>query len=490
MMNLKCKVKLVGVLGLCCFIVFVVSIVKDLFKKLVDDQIKEQMVLKFSKADEVYQNWKEPPIPVYIQFFFFHIENRLEVLQGERPYVRQIGPYTYKELRPRVNISLFENATISASTSRTYILDLTMSVGDPKKDRITTINIPFVTLLQMLKYTGPSEHVIASLISILKSEMLFQTRTVDELLWGYEDPLLKLGHKFFPSIIPHSRFGLFYGVNGTSDGEYLFNTGKNDYMKFTKIILWKGQKSLNWWTSDTCNMINGTDGGSFHPLLSKSKILYLFTSDICRSMYAVFEKELEVQGIRAYRFIIPKEIFANATENPDNKGFCTPPGNCQPGGVQNVSICKQGAPIFISSPHFYNGDQKLVEDIDGLNPSKEAHQTFLDIEPRTGIPVRIAKRLQLNIHVETVPNIVQTGKIRTMFLPVLFLNESALIDDNSATRLKTKIHEMNILLSVPYIILSIGGLLCLICIILFFVAVRCNRSEESIPILSKLKETN
>uniref|UniRef100_A0A4W3I5D8 Lysosome membrane protein 2 n=1 Tax=Callorhinchus milii TaxID=7868 RepID=A0A4W3I5D8_CALMI len=450
MMNLQCKVKLVGVLGLCCFIVFVVSIVKDLFKKLVDDQIKEQMVLKFSKPDEVYQNWKEPPIPVYIQFFFFHIENRLEVLQGERPYVRQIGPYTYKELRPRVNISLFENATISASTSRTYILDLTMSVGDPKKDRITTINIPFVTLLQMLKYTGPSEHVIASLISILKSEMLFQTRTVDELLWGYEDPLLKLGHKFFPSIIPHSRFGLFYGVNGTSDGEYLFNTGKNDYMKFTKIILWKGQKS----------------------------------------MYAVFEKELEVQGIRAYRFIIPKEIFANATENPDNKGFCTPPGNCQPGGVQNVSICKQGAPIFISSPHFYNGDQKLVEDIDGLNPSKEAHQTFLDIEPRTGIPVRIAKRLQLNIHVETVPNIVQTGKIRTMFLPVLFLNESALIDDNSATRLKTKIHEMNILLSVPYIILSIGGLLCLICIILFFVAVRCNRSEESIPILSKLKETN
>ncbi|NP_001279072.1 lysosome membrane protein 2-like [Callorhinchus milii] len=450
MMNLQCKVKLVGVLGLCCFIVFVVSIVKDLFKKLVDDQIKEQMVLKFSKPDEVYQNWKEPPIPVYIQFFFFHIENRLEVLQGERPYVRQIGPYTYKELRPRVNISLFENATISASTSRTYILDLTMSVGDPKKDRITTINIPFVTLLQMLKYTGPSEHVIASLISILKSEMLFQTRTVDELLWGYEDPLLKLGHKFFPSIIPHSRFGLFYGVNGTSDGEYLFNTGKNDYMKFTKIILWKGQKS----------------------------------------MYAVFEKELEVQGIRAYRFIIPKEIFANATENPDNKGFCTPPGNCQPGGVQNVSICKQGAPIFISSPHFYNGDQKLVEDIDGLNPSKEAHQTFLDIEPKTGIPVRIAKRLQLNIHVETVPNIVQTGKIRTMFLPVLFLNESALIDDNSATRLKTKIHEMNILLSVPYIILSIGGLLCLICIILFFVAVRCNRSEESIPILSKLKETN
>lgn len=213
MVNLKCKVILVGVLALCCFIISVVLIIKDLFKNLVDDQIKEQMVLKFSKANEVYQNWKEPSIPVYIQFFFFHIENRLEVLQGERPYVRQMGPYTYKELRPRVNISLFENATISASTFRTYILDLGMSVGDPKKDRITTINIPFVTLLQMLKYSGPSEHVIASLISALKSENLFQTRTVDELLWGYEDALLKLGHKFFPSIIANSRFGLFYGVS-------------------------------------------------------------------------------------------------------------------------------------------------------------------------------------------------------------------------------------------------------------------------------------
>lgn len=40
-----------------------------------------------------------------------------------------------------------------------------------------------------------------------------------------------------------------------------------------------------------------------------------------------------------------------------------------------------GAPIFLSAPHFYQADQKFVEDVEGMHPKKEYHETFLDINP-------------------------------------------------------------------------------------------------------------
>ena len=38
-------------------------------------------------------------------------------------------------------------------------------------------------------------------------EGMFVSRTVDELLWGYEDPLLKALNKLAPSIVSTTTFG-------------------------------------------------------------------------------------------------------------------------------------------------------------------------------------------------------------------------------------------------------------------------------------------
>lgn len=40
--------------------------------------------------------------------------------------------------------------------------------------------------------------------------------------------------------------------------------------------------SLAWWSTDECNMINGTTGASFHPVVTKGEKLYMFSSDLCR----------------------------------------------------------------------------------------------------------------------------------------------------------------------------------------------------------------
>lgn len=46
------------------------------------------------------------------------------------------------------------------------------------------------------------------------------------------------------------------------------------------------------------------------------------------------------------------------------------------------------ASVLISHPHFYNGDKTYLQNVKGLNPKLEHHQTFIDIEP-----VRKAQKL-------------------------------------------------------------------------------------------------
>lgn len=47
-----------------------------------------------------------------------------------------------------------------------------------------------------------------------------------------------------------------------------------------------------------------------------------------------------------------------------------------------IYICfRLGKPIFLSLPHFLYGSDFLLEQVSGLNPSKEEHETFVDVEP-------------------------------------------------------------------------------------------------------------
>lgn len=42
---------------------------------------------------------------------------------------------------------------------------------------------------------------------------------------------------------------------------------------------------MSWWSSNQSNMINGTDGAVFHPLINRNELLYIFAADLCRYTY-------------------------------------------------------------------------------------------------------------------------------------------------------------------------------------------------------------
>ncbi|XP_076020009.1 lysosome membrane protein 2c [Genypterus blacodes] len=478
-MSLKsCCIYTTGVSSLLLLIAGIALVLSGVFTHFLQSRVKKEVVLR--NGTEAFEAWRNPPAPIYMQFYFFNLTNPLEVLDGDRPAVVEIGPYTYREYRPMEEVNFLENGTkVTAVNTKTYIFQRDMSRG-PESDLIRTVNIPAVTVMEQFKNQSFFANLISSYMKSL-DEGLFTTRTVGELLWGYEDELLKALKAMKPEL--DDVFGLFYKNNGSNDGEYVFFTGKQNYKDFARVDTWNGESSLSWWTSDDCNMINGTNGASFHPVVSKNDLLYMFSSDLCRSLYAEYVEDAEVKGLPAYRFVPPSKVFANHTENPANAGFCVPAWNCLGSGVLNVSPCKQGAPIIMSSPHFYQADQQYVKGVFGMKPNKERHQTTIDINPLTGIILQAAKRLQVNVFVEKVSAFSQTGDVRSVILPVVHLNESVVIDDASVKKLRVIILEANVVVNIPFMLIAVGILLGGVFMLLMCRRVPEGTSDERQPLL-------
>ena len=65
-------------------------------------------------------------------------------------------------------------------------------------------------------------------------------------------------------------------------------------------------------------------------------------------------------------------------------------------GFLRVGNCYGGIPIIMTAPHFWNADPDLLNQMEGLEPVSEKHDTFLDIEPITGVALSAHKRIQVS----------------------------------------------------------------------------------------------
>uniref|UniRef100_A0A8C3GC81 Platelet glycoprotein 4 n=1 Tax=Cyclopterus lumpus TaxID=8103 RepID=A0A8C3GC81_CYCLU len=356
-----------------------------------------------------YDNFVAAGAGVYRQFWFFDVQNAQEVVQnGTTPVVVEKGPYTYKtRYFPKDNITFNTNDTVSFLLPVGAIFEPSMSVG-PEEDKVTSLNLA-VAVSEFYSLVPKVLHAVLENLIKTSNSSLFQHRTVKELLWGYDDPMLK------------AKLGLFYPYNGTYEGVFNVYTGKEDMSKVGIIDRWRGERSLRFWDDPYCDMINGTDASSFAPFVDKSTPLYFFSADICRSVSAGFEESKDLKGIEVYRYTLQENTLASPTINPDNRCFCRDPTttkNCSLAGVLDISSCQNGRPIFISLPHFLYGSPSLQDGVKGLNPIRDQHYTFLDVEPTTGFTLRFAKRIQVNMMYGPSNVITLVGNT-----PILFLDE-------------------------------------------------------------------
>lgn len=63
-----------------------------------------------------------------------------------------------------------------------------------------------------------------------------------------------------------------------------------------------------------------------------------------------------------------------------------------------MSACKFSAPAFVSYPHFYQADPILIDQFqEGSQvPVQSKHESYLSLDPYSGIPLEVAVRMQIN----------------------------------------------------------------------------------------------
>ena len=123
-----------------------------------------------------------------------------------------------------------------------------------------------------------------------------------------------------------------------------------------------------------------------------------------RSLYATYEnKDVVTEGITGKRFTVPEIVFD--TFHPENVCFCREyninPDLCFRKGILDMRSCLlgrlvyshwgesemlkflffSGAPILLSTPHFYMADPQYAEAFIGIEANKDWHETHFDLEP-------------------------------------------------------------------------------------------------------------
>lgn len=123
---------------------------------------------------------------------------------------------------------------------------------------------------------------------------------------------------------------------------------------------------------------------------------------------------------------------------------------------------------MVSFPHFYNADPKYINAIDGLSPNQEEHETYLDVNPMTGLPIRACRRGQVNIILNRILGFPRTKLIKETIFPIMYINETATIDDASAAQMRMLLLIVKLASNSPVLIVGLGGILLVVLVVLVY----------------------
>ncbi|XP_018012447.1 lysosome membrane protein 2 [Hyalella azteca] len=434
------------------FLVFGFVLIQK-FPAVVQRKLGEKLVIR--PDSPTIGNFIETPIPVYMQFYFFNVTNPQEILTGSRPALQEIGPFTYLEKRLKHDLN-WTDTTVEYLENTKFFFQPEMSNGLTEETPITTVNPVLISVAS--KATGKNSF-IDGIIEFFRQRFelnVFITKTAGELLFhGYEEDFLLEIYKFTNNPQYRTgRFGFFYPKNDSDGGKYSIFTGADGLDQLQVIDEYEDSKTLDYWSDPYCNMINGTTGGQFPQPINPGINITMFSGDLCRSLYLTYEKSINHGGLELLRYSLPNEVLA---DRPENQCYCTDNFTCK-ASLVNLAPCRAGSPVIASTPHFYMGDSELVSAVDGLHPSKEEHETFLDIEPNTGVSFRAVKRIQISMPLKPYANLPILSNVTPAIFPLLWLDENALVPEDRARKLHEQLsNPIKISQWISYALFALGG---------------------------------
>ncbi|XP_047989677.1 sensory neuron membrane protein 2-like [Leguminivora glycinivorella] len=417
--------------------------------KIVRSQIQKNV--QIDPSSQMFDKWRKLPMPLTFKVYVFNVTNAEEISSGAKPELEEIGPYVYQQYRERLNLSYGENDTVEYMLKKTFVFDQKATGSLSEDDEVTVINFTYgKALLQV-------QELMPGLVGMINGAL-------EEMFTNLTDPFLRVKVKdlFFdgihlncvgensalglvcgklksekpPTMRPSEDgngfyFSMFSHMNLTQTGPYQMIRGTKDLQELGHIVSYKGKKQMNKWKDPYCNQLNGSDASVFPPVEgAPPQRLYTFEPEVCRSLYANLVGPDTLFDMKAIYYEIGEDALAAKTANRDNKCFCRKNWSanhdgCLLMGVLNLEPC-QNAPALATLPHFYLASEELLEYFaGGVNPDKEKHNTYVYLDPITGVVLKGVRRLQFNIELRQIKGIPQLENVRTGVFPLLWIDEGA-----------------------------------------------------------------
>ncbi|XP_063920223.1 sensory neuron membrane protein 2-like [Zophobas morio] len=454
-----------------------------IFPMIVSKKVWENAVLK-----EDTQQWKlftKIPFPFQVKIHFFDVQNSNEILQGAKPIVKEVGPYVYKLNRWKDDIE-WNADEISYYDCMKFEFDKEASGRLSDEDYVTILNSPFNALILAVEELSASalETVNDALPDVFnKYNSLFVKATVKELLFegsifcengGEDDFATKMICQQFKAKAKVAKGMTVIGKainysylnfkNNSHLGRLTIKSGLKNQEETSNLVRFDNRTRVSVWVNESsaCNEIKSTT--TFRPYLTPEMTFDVFSEDICRRLKMAYQKIETVKEIQGYKYVVTNDSFNAPQENQENYCFCvnrsrTLHGDfgCLKDGLLDLTTCV-GAPVLLSFPHLLYGAKEYMDTVEGLDPNPELHETFVILEPISGAPLKLAKRVQFNMFIRAVPDIISIENVTNSVVPIFWIEESMILDDRYIAIIKdTLLKNLKILDMIKWGIIGLGG---------------------------------
>lgn len=374
-----------------------------------------------------YHIWQNPPDSLFVKVYVFNITNADEFLRGEEKIrIKELGPFVYREVAAFNNLTLNDNGTASFRAERHLVFEPERSIGYPGNFTVNTFNFPLLTAASLLgESTLVANLGLRSIAAFLGAKPIIQL-SVEQILWGYDDPLITLAHNFAPFFIDFKRLGLLERLYSKGADVSIY-TGRNSGADVSTKAVTKEVYSIERYNGDTgfpfwghgkerrdpetgeerprhmgCDTVQSSFEGYLFPRkISPDQMMYVYRDQFCRTVPLINIGEARNDaGFKYYLYQGYSPAIVTPTDE-ENLCYCTKSagisGFCPPDGFSSVSPCYYHLPLVLSLPHMLYADERTTSMIVGQEPNYDRHMSFLKLQPDLGIPLEIYCRLQVNI---------------------------------------------------------------------------------------------
>lgn len=139
----------------------------------------------------------------------------------------------------------------------------------------------------------------------------------------------------------------------------------------------------------------------------------LYRKAFCRTLNIKAKQRVKTYGVDTIQFELVDDAFDDSMNDTESSCFCAKRGSCMRKGLGYAGSCYfskneneqkrsrqvyvaffeqnqeswshsfliPAIPIAVSLPHFYKSDPRLADEIEGMKPEQEKHETIVQIEP-------------------------------------------------------------------------------------------------------------